>query len=339
MWPRARTSIVCMVSTLSPSKVCTGCVMRLAIALSPTPRPAVFAPLFLAVALVAAPAPALAGDAAEQIYAKGIEYRRAGQYEQALQAFKRAHELAPSPKTLGQLGFASSDLHHWVDAERFFTASLQSESYPWVQKYRSYMQETLKVARAHIGELLVRGPAGAHVFVDETLVGTLPLAAPLRLDEGNSTVKVEAPGYKPRLEPLSVHPGSLFVINAVLEPAEGASFAQPPGVTAKPLVLPPPPPAAGGWSGGKIAGVSTIVVGVGAIGGGVLVLRSSNPCSAPAGAMCLRLPPTRAPGWILVGSGFAAVAAGTVITVLNRNVEVAATPSLHAFTLFVRGIL
>ena len=59
---------------------------------------------------------------ADELITRGLELRRQAKPEQALEMFQRAHALAPSPRTLGQMGLVEASLEHWLDAETHLTA-------------------------------------------------------------------------------------------------------------------------------------------------------------------------------------------------------------------------
>ena len=55
--------------------------------------------------------------AADALITKGLELRREGRALEAIDLFQRAVAIAPTPRSVGQLGLAESALEHWSDAE------------------------------------------------------------------------------------------------------------------------------------------------------------------------------------------------------------------------------
>src|SRR5262249_46220504 len=100
---------------------------------------------------------------ADSMITKGLELRREGKPDQALEMFQRAHALAPSPRTLGQMGIVEGTLEHWTDAEDHLTAALAAPDDPWVKKNQTVLQTALDSVKAHIGQLVFSGTAGAAV--------------------------------------------------------------------------------------------------------------------------------------------------------------------------------
>src|SRR5205814_4923248 len=111
--------------------------------------------------------PAAAAQSASDLYAQGVEFRRTGQKERALEAFRRALELEPSARNLSQLGASEYELQRWVDAETHLAEALRDPTSPWLQKNRQFVERYLRDTRLHIGELMVRGTPGATVTVND----------------------------------------------------------------------------------------------------------------------------------------------------------------------------
>jgi hypothetical protein len=277
-----------------------------------------------------------AAQSASDLYAQGVEFRRMGQKDRALEAFRRALELEPSARIFSQLGATEYELQRWVDAETHLTEALRDPTSPWLQKNRQFVERYLKDARLHIGELMVRGTPGASITVNDRPRGTLPLTSPIRLDEGDATVRISGTGYKPQVESTTIHAGSLVVLNALLDPVQGAApIIDMDGRTKRPAAPPSTP-----WGAGRITGAVLVALGSAAAAGGVLVLRNRwDECAHLPTQMCREGRQSSTPGWALIGAGVGAAALGGVLLFMNRDVQVAALPSPHAFTLSVKGTL
>src|SRR6187455_1049710 len=151
--------------------------------------------LFVALAFGSTPAQADAAEV-EALIAKGNELRRAGTPGPALPYFRKAYDLARTPRTTGQLGLAELAAGYPVEAAAHLTTALESPNDPSIIKYRKILTDALAMARAQIGELALQGsPAGAEVVVDGHVAGTLPLASPIKLAARNAEIVVRAPGY------------------------------------------------------------------------------------------------------------------------------------------------
>jgi hypothetical protein len=181
-------------------------------------------------------------DAAELLQ-KGIELRRAGHDVEALDLFRRANELAPSPRARAQLGLAEQALGRWVAAERDIAAALDAGGDAWIVKNRPVLEQALAVVRDHVGQVLVMGtPAGASVLVNGERVGALPLAAPVTVAAGEALVTVDARGFVSISRKVMVT-GKQLVRETIDLPEQPAPAAPPPAI-AEPTPGAPPPPAA-----------------------------------------------------------------------------------------------
>jgi tetratricopeptide (TPR) repeat protein len=257
---------------------------------------------------------------AEEWNARGVQLRKELKPEQALDAFRKAHELAPSPKSHGQLGFVQHDLEQYVSAEQHLTESLAAHTDPWVVKNRKFLEEALALVGRHLGKVVVNGPAGATVRVEGVPVGTLPLARPLSLREGETLIAVSAPGFLTWEQRLTITGGSTSEVWADLIPDRGdLPGVEQPGASASELTRPIaslPAPAEGGQSGSKWrsgAGWTLVAVGVVLAGTAVWARATREPdCGSGMGA-CNQLP---RPSWhavVLAGASLAVVGGGVTL--------------------------
>ncbi len=106
-----------------------------------------------------------AAPSTDALIEQGLDLRRDGKPEQALELFRRAHAIAPSPRTFGQMGLVEASLKRWVDGETHLSVSLSNPDDTWVIKNRAFLDEALAQCRQHVGDLVVSGPAGVEVFV------------------------------------------------------------------------------------------------------------------------------------------------------------------------------
>lgn len=177
-------------------------------------------------------------DAATDWYEKGLALSTQNESEQALAAFQRAHRLAPSERTFGQMGLAEAELGRWVESEVHLTAALQSDSTDWLAKWRKTLERELGYVRRHVGSLLVIGTVGAQVSVDGQIVGTLPLTKMLRVGEGMRRVVARADGYDELVESVTVSGGGSATAEMVLK-SLARNTADPLLTGADPVPAPP----------------------------------------------------------------------------------------------------
>jgi len=164
----------------------------------------------------------------EALIRKGVELRRAGNDTQALPYFKKAHDLASTPRTAAQLGLVEMALGYQLDAERHLNEGLASPSDQWIRKHREALEKSLVTVRAAIGEITIQGtPAGATVTMNGASVGNLPLTSPVRVGRGPATVNVQAAGFTPETITVNVSGGKREELVVRLRPVEVAAPPMP----------------------------------------------------------------------------------------------------------------
>ena len=171
--------------------------------------------------------PGLASEPnADALVTRGLELRRKGQAVEALELFRKAHALEPTPRTFGQMGLVEASLQRWIDAETHLGAALQASADTWVDGNRKLLDKALALARQHIGELVVEGPSGTHVQISGQGMKTLPLAAPIRVGEGEVRVSAIAAGYKQLIQVARIEAGKRTSVALNLVPYHPDAGAQ-----------------------------------------------------------------------------------------------------------------
>jgi hypothetical protein len=278
--------------------------------------------VLVALSLWAIPA-AAEPQTAEEWNALGVQHRKNLKPEQALEAFRKAHELAPSAKSRGQLGFVEHDLGQYVFAEQHLLESLSAEADPWVIKNRKFLEEALALTRRHLGHVVVNGPAGATVRVQGAPVGTLPLARPLSLPEGETWIAVSAPGFLTWEQRLTITGGKEVELTADLVPdrRDLPGVDRPPALGQsgpRSLTAPALPQVErerreSSW---RQRGAWTLVaVGVALAGSAVWAHATREPDCGSGQGTCNQLPRSSWPTVVLAGGAVAALGGG--ITLLS----------------------
>jgi hypothetical protein len=231
---------------------------------------------------------------------RGLELRRAGKSEEALELFRRAHEAAPCPRTLGQMGLVESSLQLWIEADSHLSAALATPDDAWVHQNRRFLDQAVVRARQHVGELMITGPPGARIAVAGRSIGALPLLAPIRIAEGDVAVSASSDGSKPYAIDVSIKGGARAAISIVLEPIDLA-LPRPPE-QAQPFATAPSPKRTRLGLGASLAagGLAALVWGA-----TWLAVDGQSSCAG-----CATTYDTRTPGLLLVGGGGALALAG-----------------------------
>ena len=223
-----------------------------------------FIVLVLLVAGISGGAGAADVSSSEAFIRKGVKLRKAGEHAAALDAFLRAHELARSGRSLALVGLARQSLRQWMEAYDCLQGALSTPE-SWVRKYRGSLEEALGAVESHIGWLLVTGPEGAKVFVDERALGILPMKE-ARVEVGRHLVRVEKDGARSWSRTVTMLPKRTIEVVAMLE-AEPvvASIALPaPGVDVRSGGVRPPESSAGTVAA-AVAGAGLTLTAVGTV--------------------------------------------------------------------------
>jgi hypothetical protein len=194
------------------------------------------------VAAVSAIAPrAFAQEEPEALIRQGNEMRRRGEDLKAHGYFKRAYDVAHTPRTAAQLGLAEQAIGSFADAEQHLSEALASGD-PWVGHNRSVLEQSRSAARAHLGSVEVRGaPPGTEVALEGRAKAPLPADGVLWLAPGPATVRFTAAGYEGQTMHLSAEVGRSVALDVRLAETEHAARPAPAPV---PAIAPAPTPVA-----------------------------------------------------------------------------------------------
>jgi hypothetical protein len=166
-----------------------------------------------------ASAPVRQSDQADELIRQGVELRKSGKDDKALEAFRTSFQLQPTPRAQAQMALAEQALGLWVDAERDLKEALRAPTDPWVSKNAKALSGAMATVQQHLGSLQLLGtPAGAVVKIDERVVGKLPFEQPIRVTAGEVLVSVSADGYFEIDRKITVTSGKLSRESIALHP-------------------------------------------------------------------------------------------------------------------------
>ena len=232
-----------------------------------------FAGPLAALLLLAAAAPAAADDPAA-LKKQGDEAMRTLHYQEALEAYDKAYALKRDPAILYNRARAEQGLANYpaaLDAIEEFVRVAPEE----LKQRVPQLAELVDDIRRHVALVVVVCPvAGAAVTVDGKVVGTTPLAAPIRTSAGAVAIGVEAKGYLPLHKEVTTEGGKLTTVSAAL--VAEATQAPPPPAPEAPVRTVTYVPA--GW---RVAGYTTLGLGLaglagGGVFGGLVAARTSD---------------------------------------------------------------
>lgn len=213
---------------------------------------------------------------------QGRALRREGRNAAALEVFRRAYALNPTPEAAGQIGFAEHALQHWGAASRFLRAALGTPGDPWVAAQRRALEYSLQEVDRHLGSLRVEsGTPGATITLDGEPAGTLPMAEAMRVAAGPVVLETRAPGHVTDRREVTVAAGETVRVVVQLAPEAGAPVATPvaveprvviePRVVAVPVVTPVVTPAPAS-NVTRVLGWVSLGFAAAAVGGGVAAM-------------------------------------------------------------------
>jgi hypothetical protein len=231
--------------------------------------------------VVAAPRPS--SEDPEVLIKEGVELRRQGQNARAEGYFRRAYELAATPRTAAQLGLAELSVGNFLDAQTHLEEALSSKD-AWVNEHRKTLEESRAAARKKLVRIeLAAAPAGTTFSVAGSEAKPLATSGVVWIVPGPATIHLEAEGYKSADVPVEGAAGDTRQITVNMPKLVVPKTAQPsvePTVTPPPVTEPanpepqpqPQPEAAPAPGRGmRIAGIVVASVGVAtAVVGGIL---------------------------------------------------------------------
>ncbi|HVZ75584.1 MAG TPA: hypothetical protein VHJ20_24595 [Polyangia bacterium] len=273
-------------------------------------------------------------------FEKGLAASHDDRFADALAAFERAYALAPDHRVLYNVAQVRVVLGRFAEAADAYEAYLAAAGPDVGEDRRREVSAALAAALAHVATLDVRvSEEGADVRVDGRLVGTAPLAAPVRVTEGRHTVEALAPNRPAQVREVEVVGGAATTIAFEIPPPLELEIKAPaPRFQTPNLVTAHAPPPAHRWRplGYGLAGAGLVTTAVGAVlaytsardasGARARLEQAANPAAPDTpdvlayDAALIDFNDDRARnrlGWALVGVGAAAVAGGAAIVVVG----------------------
>lgn len=173
--------------------------------------------LLLVVALAAGVAPVSAQDARAD-FERGVRHAGAGQWEDALAAFRASLAATDRARTLFNVAVALDRLERGPECVRTIDALLTRDDVDASDREEA---ETLRRRwAARLGAFVLRvAPQSATVRVDGEIVGGEGSARRVLLTPGTHRLLVEAPGHRSREEAITLSAGGERRLEVTLDPA------------------------------------------------------------------------------------------------------------------------
>jgi len=174
---------------------------------------------------------------AQRRFLRGVDLYKEGDLGGALVEFKRAYELAPAFKILYNLGQVSFQQHDYANALRYFRQYLTDggNAIP-IDRQNEVAGDVVRLEQ-RVGRLEIETvEAGMEVFVDDVLVGTTPLRAPVPVNEGRRKIDVAAHDGEHRTRQIDVAGGEAVRVSFPRLVRKLADVPPPPAEPAAPAV-------------------------------------------------------------------------------------------------------
>jgi hypothetical protein len=173
----------------------------------------------LLVSLARSSSAAAADEDPEALIRQGIALRKAGDDAKAQGYFRRAYDLARTPRSAAQLGLVEFALELWEPSAAHLAESLRAKDDAWIKANRATLETSLGQVRSHLGCLVISGsPPGARVSVSGIDRGALPLSEPVCVPPGPVSVRVTDEGYAGYDHMVLAKPGQVQLEVTLLPP-------------------------------------------------------------------------------------------------------------------------
>lgn len=159
-------------------------------------------------------------------FERGVELYGEGNLDAALVEFERAYELVPTYRVLYNLGQLQAERNEYVAALELFEKYLAEGDAEIPAARKAETNAEIAKLRARVAELWVdTDVAGAQLFVNDKLVGALPLWEDILINPGVCHLRVEKDGQRAATRTVKVASGDKLRIEMPLEDAAQAPEA------------------------------------------------------------------------------------------------------------------
>ena len=206
---------------------------------------------------------------------QGDDLVHQSKFKEALDAYDKSFAIVPNPAIFYNRGRALQSMGDYVgalDALEKFIANAPADLKAKVPN----LDKTMAEIATHVSTLVIKTPvAGAAVTINDKSVGNTPLQ-PQRLVPGDVTISINASGYIPYTQAMSLQAGETTTLEPELKKPAPASEQTAGGKEPTPFDQQnnPPPvktetPSSGGGSGWKVAAWTSGAAGLVSLGVGL----------------------------------------------------------------------
>lgn len=152
-----------------------------------------------------------------QAVARGLSEFSDKNFAEARAHFVRAHELAPSARTLRALGMVEFELKRYAESARLLSEALASDVKPLDPEKRAHVEDLLDRSNAYLGRVVLDIEPDTSVVVDGITTSLMP-GNLLTLEVGDHSLEFQASGRLSQKRRLTVRGGDQTRIQVKLLP-------------------------------------------------------------------------------------------------------------------------
>jgi tetratricopeptide (TPR) repeat protein len=138
-------------------------------------------------------------------FATGLKLYEEGEFSLALIEFERAYTLVPDHRVLYNIGQVNTQLGRYARAVRSLRQYLSEGAELVPQERQESVKNDLNMLAARTASLFVQTRINdAEVLLDNDVIATTPMVAPVLVDAGEHRLTVRKTGYLPQTKPLAL---------------------------------------------------------------------------------------------------------------------------------------
>jgi tetratricopeptide (TPR) repeat protein len=167
----------------------------------------------------ASPAQSAPPAEASERFQRGVAAFREGDFDAALAEFSRAYKLSPNYRLLYNLAQVQAERHDSVSALKLLGQYLAEAGDALDGERRANVARLIEELQRHVAEVRVSSNVSdALLAVDGTVVGRVPLSAPLWVNAGSHTLLLSKDGFTSSAKNVSIAGGLVESLSFELVP-------------------------------------------------------------------------------------------------------------------------
>lgn len=164
-----------------------------------------------------APSKVSPADQAAALKKEGDQAMMELRYEDALDAYGRSYALVANPALHYNRGRALEALGRYAEALDAYDA-FEADASPELRAKVPALAAHVKDLKKRVAHLTLKiAPSGARIVLRSVVLGSAPLAGPVRVNAGKGVLEVTADGYLPYKKEVELPGGESVVLDVALE--------------------------------------------------------------------------------------------------------------------------